>query len=148
MDQTNHNNLAARILAFWFGTPDSADWDRERAMWFTRSEEFDARVRDEFLPAWEAAHAGTDGWSAFFENTEQVAPEAVCARIVLLDQFPRNMFRGSPHAFATDPMARQAARAAVEAGPDLAGAPAPGHFFYLPFGHSGDPAEPAGAVKL
>lgn len=137
MDQTNHNNLAARILAFWFGTPDSPDWDRERAMWFTRSEALDARVRAEFLPAWEAAHAGTDGWAAFVEGTEQVAPETVCARIVLLDQFPRNMFRGGPRSFATDAPALALARRMVERGDDRR-LPTPYHrmFCYMPFEHA------------
>ncbi|MFX6027993.1 DUF924 family protein, partial [Acinetobacter baumannii] len=68
--------------------------------------------------AWEAVHAGTDGWAAFVEGTEQVAPETVCARIVLLDQFPRNMFRGGPRSFATDAPALALARRMVERGDD------------------------------
>ena len=66
----------------------------------------------------------------------------------LLDQFPRNMYRGSAHAFATDPLARHFARAAIDAGFDRAVDPALRNFFYLPFAHSEDLADQDRGVAL
>lgn len=121
---------AQAVLAFWFGLPGSPEWDGSRREWFAKSDEFDARIRSQFLPVWQAAHDGADDdWS--------VTPEGACARIVLLDQFPRNMFRGDPRSFATDAKALEVARRMLAKGWDRQ-LPTPWHrvFCYLPFEHA------------
>lgn len=138
-------NEAARILAFWFGTPDSDDWDQERKVWFTKDPEFDALLRDAFLPTWDAARAGRDDWS----HAIDASPEVGCARIVLLDQFPRNMFRGDPRSFATDGQALALATRMVERGDDRR-LPTPYHrmFCYMPFEHAESLPAQRRAVEL
>lgn len=109
------------VVAFWVNAGPKA--------WFRKSKAFDADIRAQFEPMHFAASRGElDGWA----ETAQGA----LALLLLLDQFPRNMFRGSPHAFATDPLARQVARAAVDRGFDKDVDPALRQFFYLPFEHS------------
>jgi uncharacterized protein (DUF924 family) len=111
----------ADVTAFWR----EAGYKR----WFGKDEAFDAEIRRRF----EAAHmAAARGELAAWETTA----EGALALLILLDQFPRNMFRGSAHAFATDPLALAIARRAVEAGLDQAVEPAVRVFFYLPFEHS------------
>jgi uncharacterized protein (DUF924 family) len=96
---------------------------------FKKDAGFDAEIRARFEALHHAAaRRELDAWAA--------GPEGVLALLLLLDQFPRNMFRGSPHAFATDPLARHFARLAVDAGFDAAVDPALRQFFYLPFEHS------------
>ena len=102
--------------------------------WFKKSDRFDDAIRLKFEPVHHAAARGAyDGWAA--------TADGALALLILLDQFPRNLYRNSAHAFATDPKARAIARAAVEAGfhreveKDLAG------FFLLPFEHSEDLAD-------
>jgi len=97
--------------------------------WFKRDDGFDALFRQRFLAAHEAAAAGTlSGWGD--------TPESALALVLLLDQFPRNAFRGSPRVYATDAQARTTAAAAIAAGHDLRVDPALRPFFYLPFMHS------------
>jgi uncharacterized protein (DUF924 family) len=97
--------------------------------WFSKSDAFDAEIARRFGDLHHAAARGElDSWAQ--------TPEGALALLLLLDQFPRNMFRGSPHAFATDPLARQVARAAVDRGFDTEVDPALRQFFYLPFEHS------------
>jgi len=111
---------AADVLAFWT----AAGPDR----WFARSDAFDAAIRALFLPTYEAAAAGKlDDW----ERTAQGA----LALTIVLDQFPRNMFRNDARAFATDPVARAVAERAIANGFDLQVAPRDRQFFYLPFEH-------------
>ncbi len=135
---------AAQVLAFWFGEPGSDEWDAVRPVWFTKSDAFDAIVRERFLRAWEAAHAGTDGWDA-----SAASAPVKCARIVLLDQFPRNMFRGDPRSFATDGQALALATQMVESGDDLR-LPTPLHrmFCYMPFEHAESADAQRTAVRL
>lgn len=133
------------VLDFWFGTPGSAIWNTARKEWFTKRDGFDATIRDTFLPTWQAAHEGTpqgthqgahqgapDDWSA--------TPEGACARLILLDQFPRNMFRGDARSFATDAQAQALARRMLAQGWDRE-LPTPWHrmFCYLPFEHAESP---------
>lgn len=131
MSSANALPEAARaVLDFWFGQPGSPDWNVQRRDWFAKSDAFDARIRERFLATWQAIHDGEpDGWS--------VTPEGACARIVLLDQFPRNMFRGDPRSFATDGQALALARRMLSDGSDRM-LPTPWHrvFCYLPFEHA------------
>jgi uncharacterized protein (DUF924 family) len=109
--------------------------------WFAKDEAFDAEFRDRFLAAHEAAAAGAlDHWSATAEGT--------LALVLLLDQFPRNAFRGTPRMYATDAAARRIADAALAAGHDLALEPPLRLFLYLPFGHSERLADQDRAVAL
>ena len=102
--------------------------------WFKKLPAFDEAVRLKFEPTHMRASRGEyDAWAA--------APEGALALLILLDQFPRNLYRGSAHAFATDPKARAIARAAIEAGLDRQIEPPMRNFFYLPFEHSEDIAD-------
>lgn len=109
--------------------------------WFARDEGFDAEIRDRF----EAAHfAASRGEFADWAGTA----EGALALLLLVDQFPRNLFRGSAHAFATDPMARAIADRAVQADMHQAVEPVLRPFFFLPFEHSEDLADQDCAVVL
>jgi uncharacterized protein (DUF924 family) len=115
------------VLLFWFGGP--GERGKPRKPWFEKSEAFDREVRDRFLATYEAGVAGKlSSWK------EQ--PQTCLAFIVLLDQFPRNMFRGTPRAFAADAIALDAARHAVVRGYDQGYLPVERLFAYLPFEHS------------
>jgi len=111
---------AAGIVAFW----------REAGLekWFTRSTAFDASCRGLLDLHEQAARRELDGWMQ--------DPIGALALILLLDQIPRNVYRGSAHAWATDPLARSFAARAIDAGFDLATENALRVFFYLPFEHS------------
>ena len=121
VDMPRTSPEAREVLKFWREAGPS--------MWFAKDEKFDARFRARFLVAHEAAARGElEHWLA--------TPEGALALVILLDQFPRNAFRGTWRMYATDAMARTAAEAAIEAGHDRAVAPALQRFFYLPFAHS------------
>lgn len=110
-------------------------------LWFAKDPEFDARFRDRFLAAHAAAVRGDCvGW--------MTTPEGALGLVLLLDQFPRNAFRGTPRMYATDAPARAAAERAVDAGHDQGVAPALRLFFYLPFAHSEALADQDRAVAL
>lgn len=123
----------AEVIAFWF----TAGAEK----WFTKDTSFDADIRTKFLPTYEAAVQGQlCGWEA--------AAEGELAFILVLDQFPRNMFRGSPRAFATDALARAAAKRAMRRGFDRAFASPKRNFFYLPLMHSEELADQERCVAL
>ena len=129
------------ILGFWFGAPDSSELGRNRRQWFEKSAAFDAEILERFLATHEAAAAGRlDAWAE--------RPLAALALVVTLDQFPRNMFRGMPRAFATDPQALAVARGIVALGFDAAYVPAQRWFAYLPFEHAEDLAAQAESLAL
>ena len=124
---------AREVIAFWEGAGP--------ALWFAKDDAFDRRFRERFLPLHEAAERGElDGWNA--------TPEGALALMILLDQFPRNAFRGTPRMYATDAAARTLADAAIAAWHDRLVAPDLQTFFYLPFGHSEDLADQERAVEL
>ena len=129
------------LLQFWFGDPMPAQFASARATWFTKDDAFDARVRDRFRATWEQAQKG--GLDA---RRADAIP--LLAFIVLTDQFPRNMFRGTPQAFATDGMALAAARVAVARGYDRMLPPVQRWFVYLPFEHAEDIAVQRASLRL
>ena len=137
--------LAARASPAAAG-PDIADvtafWrDAGPTLWFSKDEAFDTRFRTLFLALHESAARGDlAAWAA--------TPEGSLALLVLLDQFPRNAFRGTPRMYATDPLARRIAAAAIDAGHDAALEPAMRLFMYLPFGHSEDPSDQERSVEF
>ena len=122
------------ILDFWF-----KDTPPERR--FAVDTALDAAVRARFEETWRAARAGAcESWASSMEGA--------LALIVLLDQFPRNMFRGGAEAFATDALARAAAREALARGFDLEAPVGVRSFFYLPFMHSEDLADQETCLRL
>ena len=124
---------AGEIVAFWRAAGP--------ARWFAKSDAFDARLRARFVGRVEEAASGAlDHWAH--------TPEGALARILLLDQLPRNLHRDTPRMFETDAMARQAADAALAAGHDRAFAHDLRQFFYLPFMHSEDMADQERALAL
>ena len=109
--------------------------------WFKKVAAFDEAIRLKFEPVHHRAARGEyDAWSE--------TAEGALALLILLDQFPRNLYRNSGHAFATDPKARAIARAAIEAGFDRQVEPDLRNFFYLPFEHSEDLADQDYALAL
>jgi uncharacterized protein (DUF924 family) len=112
-----------KVLAFWFAP-------RREAEWFESSEDFDRAVRDALAGDHERAAAGAyDDWAD--------SPEGALALVLLLDQVPRNLFRGLPRAFATDDRALAIARQALARGLDRRlPSQAQRMFLYLPFEHS------------
>jgi len=121
------------VLAFWFDELGAAHW-------FGKSDAIDARIRHRFGPLHEriVSDAGTD----------VDGPRHVLAAVIVVDQFSRNMFRGTPRAFAADHIGRRLARHAIERGFDASMAPAERMFLYLPFEHSEDRGDQALAVRL
>lgn len=121
------------VLTYWLETIGPKGW-------YEADESVDADIIANFGALWRAAHdGGLDHWIDGALGT--------LAFLVVTDQFPRNMFRGDPRAFATDPLARAAARTALAQNWDL-DAPTPERqFFYMPFEHSEDLADQALAVE-
>ncbi len=109
--------------------------------WFAKSDAFDDAIRLKFEPVHHAAARGA--YAAWAET-----PDGALALLILLDQFPRNLYRGSAHAFATDPLARSIARKAVGAGFDRMVEPELRQFFYLPFEHSEDIVDQDRSIML
>ncbi|MFS8063035.1 MAG: DUF924 family protein [Luteimonas sp.] len=127
------NTTAAEVIAFWR--------DAGYARWFTRDATFDAHCRADFLDAHLSASRRERGhWMA--------DADGALALVLLLDQIPRNIFRGSAHGYATDPLARHYAAGAIDAGFDHAVDPLLRIFFYMPFEHSEDIADQQRAVVL
>ncbi|MDC0717328.1 DUF924 family protein [Nannocystis bainbridge] len=122
------------VLDFWFSPP-------VRPKWFVRSDDLDRDIRDQFgeLHA-RAASGALDGWAA--------SSRGALALVILLDQFPRNMFRGTPEAFATDAKARDVANAALSAGLEHDLTQEERLFLYLPLEHSEDLADQERCVEL
>lgn len=124
---------ADEVVAFWkaAGPP----------KWFAKDEAFDAEIRDRFEPAYRAASDGRlDDWER--------APEGALALVILLDQFPRNMFRGTEDVYRTDGKALLLAERAIERGHHQAVDQAMRRFFFLPFQHAEDLAAQDRAVAL
>jgi uncharacterized protein (DUF924 family) len=129
------------MIDFWFGPPGDADRERHREIWFRSTDEYDAALRREFLADYEAAAAGAlRSWEA--------SAEGALALVLLLDQVPRNIFRGTPRAYATDEAAVAIADRALERGFDQMVPAAWRLFFYMPFHHSEDIADQQRSVAL
>ncbi len=127
------HSRATEVVEFWKNAGQEA--------WFTKDAEFDAGFHDRFRELhFAAARRELDHWMDH--------PEGALALMILLDQFPRNCFRGTGHMFATDPLARHFARQAFDAGHVERVAKELRIFFVLPFEHSEDLADQHLSVEL
>lgn len=121
------------VVSFW----QKAGPDR----WFKKDPAFDDEIRERFLATYQAAAAGQlSGW--------EHSADGALALLILLDQFPRNMFRGDVRAFATDPLARAITAGAIVRGFDSQVSKELRNFFYLPFEHSEDLADQERCIAL
>jgi uncharacterized protein (DUF924 family) len=124
---------AAAVVDFWR--------DAGPDLWFAKNPDFDRRFRERFLSWHEAAARGElAGWLT--------TPQEALALVLLLDQFPRNAFRGTPRMYRTDALARDMAAAAIADGHDCGVEEKLRVFFYLPFGHSEDLTDQERSVAL
>lgn len=121
------------VLDFWFSELDEADW-------WPKSDLIDTGIRERFLDLHERL-AGTGG-----HDLDGARP--MLAAVLVLDQFSRNVFRGSPRAYDADPIALRLARQAISRGFDAGMPPEHRLFLYLPFEHSEDREDQALAVDL
>jgi uncharacterized protein (DUF924 family) len=134
-------SLIREVLDFWFGEAGHPERGTMRKQWFRADPAFDAEIRIRFENDMVAAARGElDGLSA--------TAEGVLTLLILLDQFPRNLFRGTPRAFASDPKARAVARLALSMNLDTMLSPIQRIFIYLPFEHSEDIDDQVRSVTL
>jgi uncharacterized protein (DUF924 family) len=124
---------AGDVLHFWFD-------ELGEARWFAKSEHTDALIRERFL--WLHERLVAD------EGIDCTTRHQLLAAVIVLDQFSRNLFRDTPHAYAADPVARRLARSAIAQGFDDAMTAQERCFLYLPFEHSEDRADQALSVEL
>ena len=123
----------ADILAFW------REAGRDR--WYKKDDAFDAEVRRRYLDLWYEATAGKlSSWEA--------SEDGALALVIVLDQFPRNMFRDDARTYATDALAREVAGRAIDRGADTRIDPALVEFLYMPFMHSEALADQLRCVEL
>jgi uncharacterized protein (DUF924 family) len=123
----------ADILAFWR--------DAGPKRWYTPDEAFDAEVRRRFLGLWQRAAAGElASW--------QGSDDGALALVIVLDQFPRNLFRDDIRTYASDAQAREVAQHAIDRGVDARIDPALREFLYLPFMHSEHLADQLRCIEL
>ncbi len=122
------------VLAFWLDECAPKDW-------YKSDPAFDARIKEKFLPTWQVATEGSLGlWLTY--------PSGTLAYIILTDQFPRNMFRGTGQAYDTDDLARAAAKMAIDRQWDMRIDEPARQFFYLPLMHAENLCDQDRAVRL
>jgi uncharacterized protein (DUF924 family) len=126
-------DAAREVIDFWRAAG--------KSRWFAKDPAFDRTFRERFASLYAAAAAGELlAWAA--------TPEGALGLILLLDQYPRNSFRGTARMYATDAMARERADAAIQAGHDRCVPAELAMFVYLPFGHSESLADQERSVEL
>jgi len=121
------------VIHFWFT-------ELSEASWFAKGEAIDAQIRGRFLALHERL-VTHDGLGV-------TAPRPILAAVIVLDQFSRNLFRGSPRAYSADSIARRLAKCAVEQGFDITMSKEERLFLYLPFEHSEDRGDQAFSLNL
>lgn len=118
-----------QLLEFWLGSAEPKEMASHRAQWWAKDADFDQRIQNDFKNLFNQACAGQlDHWKD--------SPLGCTALIILLDQFPRNLFRNDGQAFATDVQARDLTRHALEKGYDQTLPMGAKLFLYLPLEHS------------
>jgi uncharacterized protein (DUF924 family) len=130
------------ILDFWFLPAGSAGHGAMRPEWFRKDAQFDALIKARFGVLVEQALVGS------LPYREHAGPAGMLARILLLDQFTRNVYRDTPQAFEGDAIALTLAQELLAAGGDLALPPVQRAFVYLPFEHAEDAALQQQSVAL
>jgi uncharacterized protein (DUF924 family) len=132
---------AETILQFWFASEPASEAEGFQSRWFVPNQEFDDLCKSRFLTGYEdASHGLLDEW--------RNEPRSCLALVLLLDQLPRNMFRGTARAFATDPQARELSRRAIASGFDRELSPLMRMFYYLPLEHSENLDDQLESVRL
>lgn len=121
----SRESVAEDVLAFWFG-PEPLE---TRVVWFQKDPEFDAQITDKFGAAYKKSATGK-------LDALACAPLGCLALVIMLDQFPRNMFRDEPRAYATDEKALGLTKAAIESGFDREMTDLQRQFLYMPYQHS------------
>ena len=133
--------LSEDILRFWFGDTDVAVEHERRDVWFRSTSEFDTEIDRRYRDLQELAGGGA--FDHFVED-----PAECLALILMLDQFPRNLYRGSPRSFGTDAKAREITRVALERGHDRGMSTWHRVFLYIPMEHSENLADQDRACAL
>ena len=134
---------AQEVLSFWFGPlgPDGLADEAHRKRWYSKDDAFDAELRDRFGADLEAIVRGErESWLA--------TPRGRLAAVIVLDQFSRNVFRGTPRMFAADEQALRTAVEGIERGQDALLTPDERGFLYMPLMHSENPADQDRCVAL
>jgi uncharacterized protein (DUF924 family) len=140
-DSQNDASGAEKVLRFWFADEPGSRDSMLQSRWFFPTPEFDLLCTTRFLASYEdAAHGRLDDWKN--------GPRSCLALVLLLDQFPRNMFRGTARAFATDAKARELTRYAIASGFDRELSPIMRMFLYLPLEHSESLNDQLESVRL
>lgn len=134
MTQTVDPMSPQAVLDLWFA-------DEHRPLWFRSTDAFDDIIREHFDESWQQAR---DGRFAHWESS----PTGALALVILLDQFPLNMFRNDPRGFSTEAQSRQVADRAITRGFDQTLAQDQKPFLYLPFMHSEDLGDQDRSVAL
>lgn len=133
---TNLHPRARLLLDFWFSDDVVAG-----QLWFKSTPTFDRKIRDQFSEDYKKAASGEyDGWLS--------TPQGAVALVIALDQFPRNLFRGTARAFESDGMAQMVAAIAVDRGLDRKLPPQRRLFLYMPFQHAENPELQRTSVDL
>ena len=126
--------MPQEILDFWFS-------DEVRKLWFNSTAEFDALLRERYLSLWQQASRGE-------LNHWMQTPEGCLALVIILDQFPLNMFRGEAQSFASEAQSRDVAQTAIQHNFDRALADQQRAFLYMPYMHSEALADQKRALEL
>jgi uncharacterized protein (DUF924 family) len=121
---------AQDVLDFWFLPSADPAYGQQRAVWFRKDDAFDAAVRERFGAVIDQALAGG------LREWDELGAQGTLARILVLDQFTRNAFRGLPQSFAGDALALAAAQQLVDSGADQGLLPVQRWFAYMPFEHA------------
>jgi uncharacterized protein (DUF924 family) len=135
------NEDVSRILKFWFGADHPDQMTTQNEQWWTKDTTFDRKIEAEFSDLYQQAVAGA-------LNDWKKDPFGCLALIILLDQFPRNMFRNTAQAFASDEAARDITRHVLEHEMDTGLPLAARLFMYLPLEHSENVDDQNAAVTL
>ena len=140
-DTQNAASGAEKVLRFWFADEPASRESMIQSRWFFPTPEFDQLCTTRFLASYEdAAHGRLEDWKN--------GPRSCLALVLLLDQFPRNMFRGDAKAYSNDDRALEVARRALARGTDRQIEAPLLQFLYLPFMHSEDLADQLRCVDL
>ena len=134
----------AEVIEFWFGVPGSPEWLQTRPEWFRKDPAFDGMIEARFGGLLQRALHG----QLEDDPAEQNLPETRLARIIVCDQFPRNVWRGRPKAFALDPIALATSRTLIGTPAERALPAVQRIFVYMPLMHSEVLADQKECVSL